>query len=97
MNDSGVGVNAFGSSAAEFTSLQNSLSYDSFENLDFPQSDGIMGHLPQLPVNVSGTDYANHSESPSITRHSPSHRSLNTTTSHGKSSHCTLPISKSQF
>ncbi|TVY86391.1 hypothetical protein LAWI1_G008805, partial [Lachnellula willkommii] len=79
MNGSGVGVNAFGSSAAGFTSLDTSLCYDSFANLDFPQSDGIMGHLPQLQVNVSGTDYANHSASPPITRHSPSHRSLNTT------------------
>ncbi|TVY30132.1 hypothetical protein LHYA1_G001090 [Lachnellula hyalina] len=83
MDDSGVGVNnnnAFGTSIAGYNSLDNSFCYDSsFDNLDFSQSDGIMGQLPQLPVNVSGTDYPNQSESPSITLHSPSHRSLHTT------------------
>ncbi|TVY36227.1 hypothetical protein LSUB1_G005080 [Lachnellula subtilissima] len=82
MNDSGIGVNsnAFGTSVAGYNSLDNSFCYDSaFDNLDFSQSDGIMGHLPQLLVNISGTDYPNQSESPSITRHSPGHRSLNTT------------------
>ncbi|TVY42047.1 hypothetical protein LOCC1_G004828 [Lachnellula occidentalis] len=85
MVDSEVDINAFGTYAAEYTSLDNSLCYDSFANLDFPQSDGIMGHLPQLLVNISGTEYPNQPQSPSIPRHSPSHPSLNNTTTHDNS------------
>jgi len=79
INDSGAGVNAFGTSGAEYNSLDSSLCYDSFENLNFPPPDGIMGHPSQMHVNInSGNEYLHHPESPSINRHSPSHHSFNT-------------------
>ena len=93
MNGSGVGVNAFGTSAAENNSLDNSLCYDSFGSLEFSQPDGIMGDPSQLGVNITGSGFPNQLESPSVSRNPPSHHSLNTI-SHGTLRHCTLPFQK---
>jgi hypothetical protein len=91
MNDSGVGVNAFGTSAAEYNSLDNSFRYGPFDNLDFPQPDSIMGNPSQLRVNPTGNALPNQPGSTSVNPISPSHHPLNTA-SHGMLAHCTLPF-----
>jgi hypothetical protein len=77
-----VTANGYGTSGAEYNSLDNSFCYDSFSGVELSQPGGIVTALSQLGANATSNAFSTQQDSSSAPRNSPGDQSLNTP-SHG--------------
>jgi hypothetical protein len=77
-----VTANGYGTSGAEYNSLDNSFCYDSFSGVELSQPGGIVNALSQLGANPTSNAFSNQLDSSSAPQNSPGNQSLNTP-SHG--------------